>query len=134
QRTGARQRQHEAMRLHTILAATMYVVAAAAPVAPAAGAVNTTLTHAQELYAQASYEQALALLDHLDPKTSDTLAEGQAIRQYRALCLLALGRPDDAERAVEDLVRADPAAAVDDDLPPRLQELVQRVRGRVARE
>jgi len=122
------------MRLHTILAATMYVVAAAAPVAPAAGAVNTTLTHAQELYAQASYEQALALLDHLDPKTSDTLAEGQAIRRYRALCLLALGRPDDAERAVEDLVRADPAAAVDDDLPPRLQELVQRVRGRVARE
>jgi len=122
------------MRVQNIFAAAMCAVIVAAAPVRGDDAANTTLTNAQGLYAQASYEQALALLEHLDPKASPSLAEGQAIRRYRALCLIALGRPSDAERAVEDMVRADPAAGVDEELPPRLQDLVQEVRGRVVRE
>ena len=73
------------------------------------------------------------MLNRLDPKRT-TLEEGQSIRRYRALCLLALGRSTDAEVAVEEMVRADPATAVTDDLPPRLQSLLQQVRGRVVRD
>jgi len=124
------------MRLHSILAAAIGAMIAAGPASAAgvADATNATLTNAQGLYAQASYEQALALLDRLDPKAAESLADGQAIRRYRALCLIALGRSGDAERAVEDMVRADPAAGADEELPPRLQELVRDVRGRVVRE
>jgi tetratricopeptide (TPR) repeat protein len=122
------------MKLHTILAATIAATIAAAPAPGVADTLNESLTNAQGLYAQASYEQALALLERLDPKGSANLAEGQTIRRYRALCLIALGRSGEAERAVEDMVRADPAAATDEELPPRLQELVQNVRGRVVRE
>jgi len=122
------------MRLHTILAATIGATIAAAPAPGVADTIDARVTNAQGLYAQASYEQALALLDRLDPKASQSLAEGQTIRRYRALCLIALGRSGDAERAVEDMVRADPAAAADEELPPRLQQLVQEVRGRVVRE
>ncbi len=101
---------------------------------PLARAADNMFAEAQGLYAQASYEQALALLDRLDPARAATLEDAQGIRQYRALCLLALGRSADAERAIEDLVRADPTAAASDDLPPRLQTLHQQVRARVIRE
>jgi TonB family protein len=104
------------------------------PLARATDAADNTLAEAQGLYAQASYEQALAVLDRLDPARAATLEDAQRIRQYRALCLLALGRSADTERAVEDLVRADPTAAASDDLPPRLQTLHQQVRERVVRE
>jgi tetratricopeptide (TPR) repeat protein len=109
------------------------MVLAVAATASARAAADDTLTGAQGLYEQAAYEQALAVLNRLDPKRT-TLEEGQSIRRYRALCLLALGRSTEAEVAVEDMVRTDPAAAVTDDLPPRLQALLQQVRGRVIRD
>jgi hypothetical protein len=113
--------------------AAALIVLAVAATASARAAADDTLTGAQGLYEQAAYEQALAVLNRLDPKRT-TLEEGQSIRRYRALCLLALGRSTEAEVAVEDLVRTDPAAAITDDLPPRLQALLQQVRGRVVRD
>jgi tetratricopeptide (TPR) repeat protein len=121
------------MRLQ-VLASVLFLLLAAAPLARADDAGNVTLTTAQGLYAQAAYEQALALLDRLDPKTSASLEEGQAIWRYRALCLIALGRSADAEGAIEEMVRVDPGADVDEELPPRLQELVKEVRARVVRD
>jgi TonB family protein len=117
---------------HPLSLASITVIALTIGAAPAAA--DNTLADAQDLYAQASYEQALTVLDGLNPKEAATLAEGQAIRRYRALCLLALGRSSDAESAVEDMVRADPAITPSEDLPPRLQTIVQQVRGRVVRE
>src|SRR4051794_20661695 len=122
------------MKLQNIFAAALCAVITSSAAARGADTANAALANAQGLYAQASYEQALALLERLDPKTAESLGEGQAIRRFRALCFIALGRPSDAERAVEDMVRADPAATVDEELPPRLHELVQQVRGRVARD
>ena len=122
------------MRLQRVLASASFFLIASAPLARAADdAGAATLTNAQGLYAQAAYEQALALLERLDPKTSASLAEGQAIWRYRALCLIALGRSADAESAIEEMVRVDPGADVDEELPPRLQGLVKGVRARVVR-
>jgi tetratricopeptide (TPR) repeat protein len=122
------------MKLQCLLASALFLQIATISSAAADDGGNTTLTNAQGLYAQAAYEQALALLDRLDPKTSASLEEGQAIRRYRALCLIALGRPTDAETAIDEMVRADPAADVDEELPPRLQDLVRQVRARVVRD
>jgi TonB family protein len=124
------------MRLPFSIAPVLIILlTSGAPLVRASRASDNTLANAQDLYAQASYEQALAVLDRLNPKEASTPAEGQAIRRYRALCLLALGRSSDAEGAVEEMVRADPAEAPStDDLPPRFQVLVQQVRERVARE
>jgi tetratricopeptide (TPR) repeat protein len=120
------------MSVHRILAAICLLVTLAALSAPSAAAADlgSTLTEAQGLYTQAAYEQALALLDRLDPRAA-TLEEGQAIRRYRALCFVALGRSADATKIVEEMVQADPAAGVDQELPPRLQLLVRQVRERV---
>jgi TonB family protein len=117
-----------------VASALIIAIAGAAPPARASFSIDNTLADAQGLYAQASYDQALSVLDRLDPTQTTTLEEGQAIRRYRALCLLALGRSADAEGALESLVRADPASAATDDMPPRLQTMLQEVRGRVVRE
>jgi tetratricopeptide (TPR) repeat protein len=123
------------MKLQRVLASALFLLIASAPLARAADDAGTvTLTNAQGLYAQAAYEQALALLEQLDPKTSASLEEGKAIWRYRALCLIALGRSADAESAIEEMVRVDPAADADEELPPRLQELVKGVRVRVVRD
>ena len=64
---------------------------------------------AQELYAAASYEEALALLDQMQTGAAGgSPADKRQIAYYRALCLLALGRSDEADRALEVAALADP--------------------------
>jgi len=65
----------------------------------------------RDLYASAEYDQALSLIgDAQDP----------AAQQYRALCLLALGRQADAETALERLVASAPEFTLSaEDMPPR---------------
>jgi TonB family protein len=54
------------------------------------------------------------------------------IEQYRALCLLALGRESEAAAAVERLIRANPAYAVSEsDTSPRMKTIVESVRLKV---
>jgi TonB family protein len=65
-----------------------------------------TLTGARELYASAAYEDALAVLDRL--KVNGTPADARAVDQYRAFCLLALGRRTEAEQAIAAVVEAEP--------------------------
>ena len=69
------------------------------------GQVPDTLMKAKALYADASYDEALTVL-----KNSDA-AEAH---QYRALCLIALGRTQEAERALEALINAAPTYAIDE--------------------
>jgi TonB family protein len=90
-----------------------------------------TIAAARDLYTSANYEEALAVLGRMDsPATpqSDRLA----INQYRAFCLLALGRTAEAERAIEAIVAADllyhPANA---DVSPRLRSAFAGVRRRI---
>ena len=69
------------------------------------GAGQDTLARAKDLYALAAYEDALAMLDRLhETAPPDVSSE---IAGYQMLCLLALGRNDDAQKAIEALVKAD---------------------------
>ena len=74
----------------------------------------------RELYASAEYDQALSAIgDSQDP----------AAQQYRALCLLALGRQADAEAALERLIAAAPEFTLStEDMPPRFVTLFAQQR------
>jgi len=72
------------------------------------------------LYASAAYEEALAALAPLDTVEA---------YQYKALCLLALGRPDDAKAIITTLVTTSPTFVPSpEEMPPRLVELVASTR------
>jgi tetratricopeptide (TPR) repeat protein len=90
-----------------------------------------SLTMARDLYASAAYEDALAVLNRL--KSSDhSVDDGRAIDQYRAFCLLALGRADEAERAIEAVVAAQPSYhPSESEVSPRLRSLFTDVRRRM---
>ena len=84
------------------------------------------LTAAKALYAAASYEEALAALGKGDGE--DGTAVGQ-IEQYRALCLLALGRTNEARQALEHLVAVQPRYTITDaDVSPRIVSMLHEVR------
>jgi TonB family protein len=90
-----------------------------------------TIQGAQTLYASASYDEALAVLDRLQEQP---LAPGDArsIQQNRALCLLALGRSQDAELAIAAVVTADPAYRPDEtSASPRVRSAFKDVRSRL---
>ena len=79
-------------------------------------AAQEPLTKAKALYDAAAYEDALTVLTQVE------IPEAQ---QYRALCLLALGRSQDAAIVVEDLLTAEPLyEASAQDAPPRFVALV----------
>lgn len=102
------------------------VVLAASPVA-----AQNNLATARELYAAAAYEEALNLLNLLQQREQGA-DEQQAIQQYRAFCLLALGRTADAEQAIEAVVSARPTYHPSEtDLSPRIRSTFADVRRRV---
>jgi tetratricopeptide (TPR) repeat protein len=82
------------------IAMALLVAALASPPATVADA----LKHARELYAQAEYERALSVLDSLQADRS----EARHVAEYRAYCLLALGKGAEAEEAIAAVVAADP--------------------------
>jgi hypothetical protein len=73
-----------------------------------AGRNANSIDAARELYASARYDEALALLNGLGASGSSSPAERKLIEQYRSLCLLALGRADEAGAAIAAVVRVDP--------------------------
>jgi TonB family protein len=75
---------------------------------------------ARDLYATADYEKALTLLDDLIAR-SETGKARQEAELYRALCFLALGKRDDADRAVETIVQRDPLYRAPEDIAPRMR-------------
>jgi tetratricopeptide (TPR) repeat protein len=107
----------------SFLALSLVVVAVGGGVLAQAAAGD--LDSAKALYAAASYEEALATLDQLGA------ADSIQVNQYRALCLLALGRARDAEVPLQQIVSTDPlyklAAA---EVSPRLVDLFRDVRKR----
>lgn len=63
---------------------------------------------ARELYASARYDEALAVLNGLSGGDAGAPGERKLVEQYRSLCLLALGRAQEAEVAIAAVVKADP--------------------------
>jgi TonB family protein len=97
----------------------------------AAAAGQDSLSRARDLYAGASYEDALVLLNRLRASgpRSDEIA---TIDQYRAFCLLALGRAADAEQAIEAVVAAEPSYQPSgSEVSPRVRSAFTDVRRRM---
>jgi hypothetical protein len=99
--------------------------------AAGAHAQEGDLAAARELYASASYDDALAVLNRL--RSSDhPPGQSRAIEQYRALCLLALGRAADAQEAIEAVVVAEPSYEPNEsEVSPRVRTAFADVRRRM---
>jgi tetratricopeptide (TPR) repeat protein len=92
----------------------------------ASAAAQDALEEAKAHYAAAAYEEALSTLTRVEKAP---LANKVEVEQYRAFCLIALGRLPEAERAVASLVAVDPkyvpSATV---ASPRVLQLVSDMR------
>lgn len=96
-----------------------------------AGAQDADLTAARDLYASAAYDDALTVLNRLRA-SEHPVSQSRAIEQYRAFCLLALGRPVDAEQAIEAVVAAEPTYQPgESDASPRIRSAFTAVRRRM---
>jgi TonB family protein len=101
-----------AIRACALLASIFCLAGASAAQAPEADY--------KTLYAAAEYDKALEVVESLD----NTEAQ-----QYKALCLLALGRQADANETIEELVTSSPTfVPSSEEAPPRFVELVTKVR------
>ena len=88
--------------------------------APSSAVAQATEVDFKALYAAAEYDKALEVVGSLDTLEA---------QQYKALCLLALGRTADAGTAIESLVNTSPTfIPSSEDAPPRFVELVTKVR------
>src|SRR5687767_5690194 len=114
---------------HSLIAGA--VTGALLTAAPAAEAQNS-LTAARELYALAEYGHALTMLESLLVEGDRPRAVRQSIELYRTLCLVALNRKAEAERAIERILAEDPLyRPAADDIPPRMRSAFGEVRKRV---
>jgi hypothetical protein len=86
------------------VAFAMLLIAGA--LATSASAQQNSLETARDLYASARYDEALLVLNGLRPASG--ASDVKSIEQYRSLCLLALGRGDEAEAAISAVISADP--------------------------
>src|SRR5262245_28187203 len=88
------------------------------------------LTSARDLYASAAYEEALSTLDKLGDGLPHSL-DRQA-NEYRAFCLFALGRTNEATTVIESMVHEDPLTPLTaPDASPRLEQMFAQVRQRL---
>jgi len=107
--------------------ATHLVAAIILTMADAAGAQGS-FAGARDLYSAAAYDDALAMLNglHASDQRPD---DGRAIDQYRALCLLALGRTEEANTAIQAVVAAVPSYHLSDtEVSPRVRAAFRDVR------
>jgi TonB family protein len=115
---------------HVPLVVLMGAVAVVLMTAASAFAQDS-LASARDLYASAAYEDALAVLNRLHT-TDQRPADGRIIEQYRAFCLLALGRGTEAEHAIEAVVSAEPTYHPSNaDVSPRVRTAFSDVRRRM---
>jgi tetratricopeptide (TPR) repeat protein len=92
---------------------------------------DASLDTAKARYGAAAYEEALAILGAAKPSESDLVLRAE-IEKYRTLCLLALGRKDDAERAIERLVTLSPSLNADHlEASPWVRDTFRAARRRV---
>jgi len=103
----------------------IFIVALAHP-----AAAQDRLAAARDLYASASYEEALAALTTLAAGAPHNVA--LEAHRYRAFSLFALGRTAEAEQVAEMAIRLNPLDRVSDtDTSPRITSMFSAVRQRV---
>jgi hypothetical protein len=108
--------------LRTVALAALFIAIVGKGVAIGAAEPDAMVAKGKALYRSAAYEEALAVL---------ALAESPEAMQYRALCLLAIGRPLEARAAIESLIRHAPTFTPEPDLPPRFISLFTDTRADV---
>ena len=107
------------------------LLAAAIVVWPVASFAQDSLSAARELYASAAYEDALAVLSRLNVAGLRP-DDGRTADQYRALCLLALGKNAEAQQAIEAVVAGQPLyRPTEGEVSPRVRAAFSDVRQRV---
>jgi TonB family protein len=90
------------------------------------------LTAAKDLYASAAYEDALSTLTRLTEGGGAAPDIARQVDEYRAFCLYALGRTDEAESVAETMIRREPMMKLDSpDVSPRLEVMFSTVRKRL---
>jgi hypothetical protein len=90
-----------------------------------------SLQTAQALYASASYDEALAMLERLEKQPLPS-ADAVELQQNRALCLVALGRTADAEGALAAVVKTDPTyRPAEATTAPRVRTMFKDVRSKL---
>jgi tetratricopeptide (TPR) repeat protein len=93
------------------------------------------LAAAREMYANASYDEALHALDAAKARGTLPPESMTAVEQYRSFCLLALGRPAEAEVALAAAIRMDPWYQLNDgETPPRIRAIFREARRRLLPE
>jgi TonB family protein len=109
------------MRRFTSVCAALIVCGATA------AAAQEPLDKVKELYVAAAYEDALALASRVDADESEP-----ELLQYQVFCLIALGRSQEAQATIEELISADPLFVLDPaEASPRVQEAFARARNQV---
>ena len=93
---------------------------------------ESNVSAARELYATARYDEALAILNGIRTSDATEPSERKTIEQYRSLCLLALGRNQEAETAIAAAVTADPFfVPTDAEASPRVRSAFSDVRSKL---
>jgi TonB family protein len=112
------------------LSSVLVALAIVSAIAPCAGAQDL-LASARAQYTSAEYESALATLNQM--RAGGLVTEDvPAVEQYRALCLLALGRSAEAEDAMAAAVSAVPSfSPAGSDVSPKVKSTFVEVRRRV---
>jgi len=98
-------------------------------IAPEARAQDP-IAKARELYAAAEYDAALTMLDGL-AAGKHGVVDRQAVEVYRTLCLMAVGRREEADRAIEGIIAEDPLFRPGDDVSPRMRTVFSDARRRL---
>jgi tetratricopeptide (TPR) repeat protein len=89
-------------------------------------ATSPGLASAKLLYAAASYEEALTELSRATPSE-----DPDQVDTYRALCLIALGRDNEAQKSLERLIDRNPFHSLSEtEVSPRLVSMYRDVRAR----
>lgn len=118
------------MMLQRMLRVVMFAIVlsvAAAGRADAQGSIEA----ARGLYAAAEYTEALNMLDGLLARV-ESPDERETIELYRTLCLVAVGRRGDADRAIERIIGSNPLYRPSaDEIPPRLRLAFTEARRRL---
>jgi TonB family protein len=121
--------------LFKLLAVVFVLAATLRPACAQQRATLSSIDRVKKLYETAAYDEALGELDQILQQDSTPAQARQglrAVQQYRALCLLALGRTVEAEQAIDRMVAADPDYQPDpNETAPRLVSMFYRARSRV---
>jgi hypothetical protein len=97
---------------------------------PRLAGAQDLLANARTQYQAAAYDEALTTLQQLaSNKASLSATDARDVEEYRFLCLLALGRKDEARVAMGVVVKSDPLYTLDaGSTPPRVVTAFTEVR------